>query len=487
MTLVALCARLVLAAVFAVAGVAKLCDVGGTRKAVVDFGAPKRLAGPLSIVVPLVELAAAALLVFGPTAVVGAVTAILLIALFSGAVAYALVKGRTPSCHCFGQLHSAPASRRALVRNAGLAALGVLALAGSLVDRPLSAVAWTGRIDLLVLLATALSLGLAAVLVLGTTAFVVLMRSYGRVLARLDRVESALAEAGIAVDEPGTRVGLEPGAEAPWFLAHGTDGQGISRDDLLAPGLPVLLLFTSPQCGSCGELLPAAARWQRDHADWLTVAFASSGSVESVAAEVAELDLELVMLDERAEIAESFGAEGTPAGVLIGTDGTVASWLALGRDAIEELVAQAVAQTSDGYELPVGAPAPALALPTLDGDDLSLDSLRGRETLLLFWNPGCGFCREMHGELLAWEATTNGHGPRLVVVSSGDEGSTRADGFRSTVLLDAEYAAGTAFGAGGTPMAVLLDAEGRVSSPLVAGAEAALELARGPVAPLAVA
>jgi thiol-disulfide isomerase/thioredoxin len=206
-----------------------------------------------------------------------------------------------------------------------------------------------------------------------------------------------------------------------------------------------------------------------------------------IAAEAAELDLARVILDERAEIAESFGTEGTPAGVLIGADGTVASWLALGRDAIEELVAQAVAQTSDGYELPVGAPAPALALPTLDGDDLSLDSLRGRETLLLFWNPGCGFCREMHGELLAWEATTNGHGPRLVVVSSGDEGSTRAEGFRSTVLLDAEFAAGTAFGAGGTPMAVLLDPEGRVASPLVGGAEAALELARRPVEPVAVA
>jgi hypothetical protein len=86
----------------------------------------------------------------------------------------------------------------------------------------------------------------------------------------------------------------------------------------------------------------------------------------------------------------------------------------------------------------------------------------------------------MHGDLLAWEASTNGHGPRLVVVSSGDEHSTRAEGFRSTVLLDDGDVAGAAFGAGGTPMAVLLDAEGRVASPLVAGAEAALELAGRP-------
>ena len=77
-------------------------------------------------------------------------------------------------------------------------------------------------------------------------------------------------------------------------------------------------------------------------------------------------------------------------------------------------------------------------------------------------------------------------GARLVVVSSGDEDSTRAEGFRSIVLLDDGDVAGAAFGAGGTPMAVLLDAEGRVASPLVAGAEAALELARGPVERVAV-
>jgi thiol-disulfide isomerase/thioredoxin len=480
MTVLALFARLVLAAVFAVAGVAKLCDVGGTRKAVVDFGAPKRLAGPLSILVPLVELATAALLVSGATAVAGAVTAMFLLALFSGAVAYALVKGRTPSCHCFGQLHSAPASRRTLARNAGLAALGVVALAGSIVDRPHSAVAWAGDAEPLALLATALSLVVVAMLVLGTAAFVVLMRSYGRVLARLHRVESALAVAGIAGDELEAPAGLEPGMEAPWFLSHEPDGRGISRDDLLAQGLPALLLFTSPECGSCAELLPAAARWQRDHADVVTVAFASSGSAESIGAEVTALGLERVIVDERSEIAGSFGAEGTPAGVLIAADGTVASWLALGRDAIEELVAQALTQTSSGYELPVGAAAPSLELPSLDGDDVALDSLHGRETLLLFWNPGCGFCREMHGDLLAWEASTNGHGPRLVVVSSGDEHSTRAEGFRSTVLLDDGDVAGAAFGAGGTPMAVLLDAEGRVASPLVAGVEAALELAGRP-------
>jgi uncharacterized membrane protein YphA (DoxX/SURF4 family) len=41
-----LIARLVLAAVFALAGVAKLLDLEGSRKAVIEFGLPAGLAAP---------------------------------------------------------------------------------------------------------------------------------------------------------------------------------------------------------------------------------------------------------------------------------------------------------------------------------------------------------------------------------------------------------------------------------------------------------
>lgn len=106
-----------------------------------------------------------------------------------------------------------------------------------------------------------------------------------------------------------------------------------------------------------------------------------------------------------------------------------------------------------------------------------MSDLLDAETLLLFWNPECGFCRQMHDRLLAWEATANGGSPRLVVVSSGNTERTRADGFRSTVLLDQEFAAGDAFGANGTPMAMMIDGDGRIASRVVAGADAVLELA----------
>ncbi len=486
--LIPLIARLVLVGVFAVAGAAKLADRAGARAAVAAFGVPGRIAAPVAVALPLAELGVAVLLVPASTAIAGLVGAIALLALFTGAIAVSLARGEAPDCHCFGQLHSAPAGPKTLARNGGLLALAVAGLAGSLAEEPQSSVAWVADLSGSELLALVVGLAAAVVVAAGAAAFLTLMRSYGTVLVRLDRLEAALAEAGIELaGEEGHRVGLEPGSPAPWFLASTPSGTGVSRDDLLAPGLPLLLLFTSPHCGPCSELLPDAAAWQREHDGELTVAFASAGAAEAVVAEATEFDLGHVLVDEDAAVAAAFEASGTPSAVLVAADGTIASWVATGRGEIEALLEQAVDPPLGSDEgLPLGAAAPALELPSLEGETVALESFRGRDVVLLFWNPDCGFCRSMHDDALAWEAASNGHGPRLVVVSSGGREETRAEGFRSTVLLDAEYAAGAAFGAGGTPMAVRLDADGRVASPVVAGSAAVLELAGQPVGRVAV-
>ncbi len=50
-------------------------------------------------------------------------------------------------------------------------------------------------------------------------------------------------------------------------------------------------------------------------------------------------------------------------------------------------------------------------------------------------------------------------------------------GLRSPVVLDDEFLVGWAFGASGTPSAVLIDAEGNVASKVVAGASEVFKLA----------
>src|SRR5207247_7324989 len=86
---------------------------------------------------------------------------------------------------------------------------------------------------------------------------------------------------------------------------------------------------------------------------------------------------------------------GTPSAVLIEPDGTIGSWVASGSDRIEQLVARAL-ERQEEQGLALGTEAPMLELPSLDGKAVSLESLRGRDALLVFWNPSCGFCRAMH-------------------------------------------------------------------------------------------
>ena len=63
-------------------------------------------------------------------------------------------------------------------------------------------------------------------------------------------------------------------------------------------------------------------------------------------------------------------------------------------------------------------------------------------------------------DLQAWEAAPPRLAPRLMVVSTGSVEANRAMGLRSPVVLDQGFTAGRAFGASGTPSAVLINAEG---------------------------
>src|SRR5947209_19976636 len=123
MGILLLLAGLLLAAVFVVAGLAKLADRAGSRQALVGFGLPAALAAPLGLLLPLAELAVAVALLPAAWAWWGALGALALLLLFVSGIGYNLAHGRQPDCHCFGQLHSAPAGWPTLTRNLVLAAI----------------------------------------------------------------------------------------------------------------------------------------------------------------------------------------------------------------------------------------------------------------------------------------------------------------------------------------------------------------------------
>jgi peroxiredoxin/uncharacterized membrane protein YphA (DoxX/SURF4 family) len=306
-------ARLLLAAVFAVAGIAKLADRDGTRRAVRDFGVPSALAPALAFLLPVAELAVAAGLVPGASARFAAAGAAALLALFTIAIANALLRGRTPDCHCFGQLHSAPAGSGTLARNAALAGLAVLIAAQPASDP--SSLQLAGTAVALVVAAQALLLWK-------------LLCRYGHALRRIEELEAGA----------GQQRTLEAGIEAPLFALPSVGGGKIALPGLLARARPVLLVFADPGCGPCQALMPRLAEWQQLHAKQLTLAVISRGDVEENAEMEEEHGLRDVLVQGDREVAELYGVEATPSATLIGADGRVKQAVAPGGSAIEQLV-----------------------------------------------------------------------------------------------------------------------------------------------------
>src|ERR1041384_582285 len=132
MDLVLLAARVLLALVFGVAGIAKLADRAGSQQALRDFGLPGWLASPAGVLLPMLELGVAVALLAAVSAWWGAVVAMALLVLFVVGMGLSLLRGRRPACHCFGQLYLAPVGGSTLIRNLILAMVaGGVVLSGS--------------------------------------------------------------------------------------------------------------------------------------------------------------------------------------------------------------------------------------------------------------------------------------------------------------------------------------------------------------------
>jgi peroxiredoxin/uncharacterized protein YidB (DUF937 family) len=257
-------------------------------------------------------------------------------------IARALARGEAPDCHCFGQLHSAPADRGALARNGALAALaGVVAWRG-----PGSAVdSWVGSSATAAVVAAA---GVAAAGVLAALA----LRFW------LDKrtVERELSEARneLAMLPPG----LPVGAAAPAFTLPDARGVEHTLESLLERGRPVALLFVAPGCDACEQLLPDAARWRETLAEQLTVAVISAGTAELNRELIEEHAIDDVLLQQQdSEVLKAYRVEMTPAAVIVSPDFRIASPPALGAVAIEPLIRMTLRRAA---AVSVPEPQPAL-------------------------------------------------------------------------------------------------------------------------------
>lgn len=305
-------ARLLLAAMFAAAGLTKLADLAGSRAAIRAFGLPLRMAAPLGLMIPLAEIAIGLALIPASSARAAAVAAVALLTAYGAAIAIALLRGRKPDCHCFGRLYSAPAGVGTLLRNLALAVVAALVV--------LEPASKPSAVELAVA-------GAIAIVVLQSAVGWRLLRRHGEALKRIHELESGLA----------APTAIRVGSPAPHFIVPDISGDEVRSRDLLGAGRSLLLVFVNPACEPCRSLLPRVAEWQRIHSDQLTLAVLSSGDPGENRF-MSALGIRHILLQGDLDVARLYGAAATPGAVLVDAGGRVARPIAIGSAAIEQLV-----------------------------------------------------------------------------------------------------------------------------------------------------
>jgi peroxiredoxin len=317
-----------------------------------------------------------------------------------------------------------------------------------------------------------------------------LTRLCGRMLLRLDtlseQVQALQARTATAGSPPAAAAkpaGLPIGSAAPAFDLP--DLSGVRHSLASFRGKSVLAIFFNPKCGHCERMTGALAKLDPEGAEGRPVPLViSTGSLETNRELVEKAGLKCrLLLQTETEVGSQYLANGTPMGYLIAADGTIASPLIVGADAILAVAsgrAPAVPATPmPPSDIPLGSQAPDFELADLAGNRRSLSDFSGRR-LLIFFSPQCGFCTRMADDLARLPLSAGQVLPLLISAGTAADNQSMVDeyGLRCPLLLQGQVDVGSRYGCSGTPMGYLIDEQGRIASPKLAGATALLALCR---------
>jgi peroxiredoxin/uncharacterized membrane protein YphA (DoxX/SURF4 family) len=473
--------RILLIAIFGVAGFAKLFDLSGSKKAVEGFGVPETLAKPLGVLLPIVEIAIAVSLFFVQTSWFGAIGATALLGIFIAGMTYQWSKGNAPDCHCFGQVHSEPVSPKSIIRNVifVLPAIGLI-IAGrenqglNLFDSNNNNISESPM---------QIIIGLAMIGLLAAVVYFLkqISEQQVQIMRRIEILEFTAHDGTKEVereDVSNPLEGLAIGTVAPVFELPDINNKIVTLKDLLTPKKTTMAFFVSPTCNPCGALLPEIEQWQTELKDKLNFVFISTGGAKENADKLAGKTLKKILLQKDREVAELYGAKWTPTAVLINSDGRIASRVAAGDSAIRDLVEKIKSTESEEIlfvtsdeNSKLGQELPEFKLETVSGKAVTPKDLVGKPTLVTYWSQGCGWCQRMLDDLRDWDKTKGQDAPNLLVVSSGDADRHKDMGLQSTIVLDNEGVVSKGLGMSGTPSAVLINEHGKIISEVAVGAD----------------
>ena len=487
MEVILLLIRLILVAIFALAGIGKLLDLPGSEKAVKDFGVPEDLAKPFSVLLPIGEIFIAILLVFVQTSWLGAIGGFLLLLVFIGGMLVQMAKGNAPDCHCFGQIHSEPVSAKSLIRNAVFAALAFVLVVSGRENQGLSFFDSANNYSEGNFMSLILGLATIGLLAAAVYFLKLISEQQTQILRRIEIMELTAHDGGREVERENLsnpHDGLPIGAPAPDFELPDVNGRNVAFEHLLMQGKPMLFFFVSSNCNPCAALLPEIETWQKELRDKINFVFISSGNAKENSEKFAGVTEKQILLQNEREVGELFGALWTPTALLINADGTVASRVAAGDAAIRELIEKIKAENlaseflfvangnKNGNSKPpkIGENVPEFSIADLRGTAISQKDFQGKKTLVAFWSLTCPHCVTMMKDLREWEKEKGRDEPNLIVFSDGETEAHKDFDLKSPILIDKEYEIAEKLGMFGTPSAVLVNEDGKIVSETATGA-----------------
>lgn len=476
--------RLLLAAIFGIAGIAKLLDLAGSKKAVEEFGVPKVLAKTVSIALPIAEVLIAVAFLFVETSWFAAIAGTSLLAAFIVGMFVQMAKGNAPDCHCFGQIHSEPISKKSVIRNVIFAVAGIVLIIGGSENQGISLFASgfdsIGKDDSMQMIISIAIVGLLAAIVY------FLKQISGQQVKILRRIEilEILSSGEREIERENLEHpedGLPIGAPAPEFMLPNLKGKKFELSELLADAKPIIFFFIGPNCAPCSALLPEIREWQNDLEDKINFVFISSGKAKENLEKFGKTGNQILLQKDR-EIAEVFGAVWTPTALIINADGTIGSRTATGDFAIRELIEkiQEESKVSDRYFIANGGSSMRKSKAGEKVFEFKVEDIKGgafgteqfyeKKTLVAFWSETCPHCVKMRDDLREWDRIKGQDEPNLVVFAAGDVEVLKTFDLHSPIILDEGYKIASKLGMSGTPSAVLVNENGEIISETAIGA-----------------
>jgi peroxiredoxin len=320
--------------------------------------------------------------------------------------------------------------------------------------------------------------------------FYQIVKQQGRILLRLDQIERNAQAARTNPEKPveeAEPAGLPVETVFPAFSFPDVSGKTVVLEEFR--GKRVLLVNWNFQCGFCDSITTELTRLESAFEKHNTqLVLLAHGDAQSNRNEAAKRGLKCrMLLRTDQETAEPFDHEGTPVAYLLDELGRVAAPVARGKDQVLSLAWELAGEktgVSPSGELrsELGTDFPAFQFPDLRGGMVALGDFRGHRVLLVHWNFDCGFCSTLAPELARFETRLEERNVRLVLLAKGDAESNReraaALGLTCRILLLQGREKPQPFEHRGTPVAYLLDEEGRIAAPFASGRDEVLSLAR---------